>query len=81
MKSLNWPMFTVKLFMNQSPSGRERIQSRYQIPDAMIDFLHDKGVGKGLIYTGKVMSPFNYTLPTNTILHKLMTTKPSEETT
>ncbi len=68
------------LFMNQSPSGRERIQQRYQIPDAMIDFLYDKGVGKGLIYTGKVMSPFNYTLPTTTSLHTLMTTKPSEET-
>lgn len=67
------------LFMNQSPTGRERIQQRYRIPEAMCDFLHDKGVGQGLIYTGKTMSPFNYTLPTDTILHKLMTTKPSEE--
>lgn len=68
------------LFMNQSPSGRERIQQRYQIPDVMIDFCHDRGVGKGLIYTGKVMSPFDYKLPTEewNILHKLMTTRPSD---
>lgn len=66
------------LFMNQSPTGCDRIQQRYRLPDAMVDYLHDRGVGQGLIYAGKTISPFNYTLPTDTILHKLMSTKAME---
>lgn len=66
------------IFMNQSPTGRQKIKERYQLPDVMCDFVHDKGVGKGLAYMGKSILPFDYKLPTDTKLHKLMTTSPSE---
>lgn len=66
------------IFMNQSPTGRQKIKERYQLPDVMCDYVHDKGVGKGLAYMGKSILPFDYKLPTDTKLHKLMTTTPSE---
>ena len=66
------------IFMNQSPTGRQKIKERYKLPDIMCDYINDKGVGKGLAYMGKSILPFDYKLPTDTKLHKLMTTKPSD---
>lgn len=65
--------------LSQSNIGRREIQEQYDVSDSLIDYIKDKPVGVGLLYTGQSVVPFNYTLPTNTSLHKLMTTKPSEE--
>ena len=65
--------------LSQSNIGRREIQEQYDVSDSLIDYIKDKPVGVGLLYTGQNVVPFNYTLPTNTSLHKLMTTKPSEE--
>ena len=65
--------------LSQSNIGRREIQEQYDVSDSLIDYIKDKPVGVGLLYTGQNVLPFNYTLPTNTSLHKLMTTKPSEE--
>lgn len=67
------------LIMNQSPTGRDIVKHRYEVPDAMVEYIKDKPPGNGLIYTGTTMIPFNYRLPTNTELYKLMSTKPAEE--
>lgn len=66
------------LIMNQSPTGRDTIQHRYNVSDALIDFVNEKDVGNGLIYTGRAMIPFDYHLPSTSKIYKINTTKAIE---
>ena len=63
------------LIMNQSPTGRDTIAHRYNVPDSLIDFINEKDVGNGLIYTGRSMIPFDYHIPSNNKLYRLWNTK------
>ena len=65
--------------LSQSNIGRSEIQEQFDVSDALIDYIKDKPLGTGLLYTGQTVVPFNYNLPKNTKLYKLMSTKPSEE--
>ena len=65
--------------LSQSNIGRSEIQEQFDVIDALIDYIKDKPLGTGLLYTGQTVVPFNYNLPKDTKLYKLMSTKPSEE--
>ena len=67
------------LMMNQSAIGRANLQKMFEISDALLDYIKDKPPGNGLIYNGKTLVPFDYKLPTDTKLYKLMSTKPSDD--
>lgn len=66
------------LMMNQSQNGRLELQDQFDISNALIDYIKDKPPGIGLIYNGQSLIPFNYRLPSDSKLYKLMSTKPSE---
>lgn len=66
------------IVMSQSPIGREQWQKLLNCSDSMIDYLNGRGVGVGLIYDNTTLIPFNYRIPNDTKLYKLMSTKPSE---
>lgn len=65
--------------LSQSNIGRSEIQEQFDVSDTLIDYIKDKPEGAGLLYTGKTVVPFNYDLPKDTKLYKLMSTKPSED--
>lgn len=67
------------VMMNQSQIGRAELQEQYDISSSLLEYIKDKPPGMGLIYNGRSTVPFNYKLPTDTKLHKLMSTKPDED--
>ncbi len=66
------------VFMRQSPTGRNTIQQRYGLSNTLIDYVNDRPSGIGLLYTDHAIVPFDYRLPKNNPLFKLMNTKPTE---
>ena len=67
------------IFLNQSPIGRSQLQQLYGISDTLIDYIKDKPSGQGLIYNGSILIPFDYRLPTENHLYKLMSTNPNDK--
>lgn len=67
------------VFLNQSAIGRKQIQDTHNISDALIDYINDKPVGTGLIYNNSVMIPFDYSIPKDTEMYKIMSTNPHDE--
>lgn len=67
------------VFLNQSALGRKQIQDAHNISDALIDYINDKPVGTGLIYNNSVMIPFDYSIPKDTEMYKIMSTNPHDE--
>lgn len=67
------------VFLKQSSIGRQQIQQLFSVSDTLIDYTKDKGSGIGLIYNGRVTIPFNYRLPTDSSLYKMMSTNPNDE--
>ncbi len=67
------------LMMRQSPFGREELKEQFHISDSLIEYINEEPVGQGLLYNGRSMIPFDYKLPNDTKLYKLMSTKPSED--
>ncbi len=67
------------VFLNQSALGREKIQNLHNVSDALMEYITDQPVGKGLIYNGTVMIPFDYTIPKDTELYRIMSTNPHDE--
>lgn len=67
------------LIMNQSPLGRAEIQRQFEVSDALIDYIKDKPPGMGLFYNNTTLIPFDYHLPNDTKLYKLMTTRPADD--
>lgn len=66
------------LMMNQSQIGRAELQEQYNISPSLLDYIKDKPPGMGLLYNGASLIPFDYRLPSDSKLYKLMSTKPSE---
>lgn len=74
---LNNTGFTI--MMKQSQIGRAELAEQYNISPSLLDYVReDNEPGVGLIHNGNIVIPFNYVLPTDTKLYKLMSTKPSE---
>lgn len=67
------------LIMNQSPLGRAEIQRQFEVSDALIEYIKDKPPGMGLFYNNTTLIPFDYHLPNDTKLYKLMTTRPADD--
>lgn len=67
------------IFLNQSPIGRNQLQQLYSISDSLIDCIKDKPSGQGLIYNGAILIPFDYRLPTDNELYRLMSTNPNDK--
>ncbi len=67
------------VFLKQSPIGRDQIQTLYNVSDTLIDFIKDKGSGIGLVYNGSVLVPFNYRLPNDSELYRIMSTNPNDK--
>lgn len=63
------------VMMNQSQIGRALLQEQYQISDSLLEYVKERTAGQGLLWNGRSCIPFDYKLPTNTKLHKLMSTK------
>lgn len=66
------------VMMNQSQIGRAELREQYNLSPALMEYIKDKPPGIGLLYNGQSVVPFNYKLPVNTKLYKLMSTKPGE---
>ena len=66
------------VFLNQAKIDRDKIQNLHNVSDALIEYITDQPVGKGLIYNGTVMIPFDYTIPKDTELYKIMSTNPHD---
>lgn len=67
------------IFLNQSPIGRSQLQQLYGISDTLIDYIKDKPQGQGLIYNGSILIPFDYKLPTDNDLYRMMSTNPNDK--
>lgn len=67
------------IFLNQSPIGRDQIQTLYNVSDTLIDYIKDKPAGTGLIYNGYVLVPIDYKLPTDSELYRIMSTNPNDK--
>lgn len=63
------------IMLNQSAIGRQQLQEIYSISDSLMDYVKDKKSGTGLIYNGSTTVPFDYIIPTDNILYKIMSTK------
>ena len=67
------------VFLKQSAIGRQQIQQLFTVSETLIDYIKDKGSGIGLIYNGTVTIPMNYRLPNDSVLYKMMSTNPNDE--
>ena len=66
------------IMMNQSQIGRSELQTQFNIADGLLDYIKNQPPGIGLIYTGETNIPFDYRLPEDSNLHRIMSTKPSD---
>ena len=66
------------VFLNQSPNGRQKIQELHNVSDSLMEYITDQPVGKGLIYNNSVMIPFDYNIPKDTELYRIMSTNPHD---
>ena len=64
--------------LKQSTIGRQKWQALFQCSDRMIDYLKDKPSGIGLISNNKTLVPFDFKLPNDTRLYKLISTNPND---
>lgn len=67
------------VMMNQSNIGRTLLQEQYSISDSLMEYVTERAPGQGLLWNGRSCVPFDYKLPTDTGLHKLMSTKFGEQ--
>lgn len=67
------------VFLNQSPNGRQKIKELHNVSDALMEYITDQPVGKGLIYNNSVMIPFDYNIPKDTELYRIMSTNPHDD--
>lgn len=66
------------LMLNQAPGDREILAKRLGISNDQLSYITNSGEGEGLLYFGNVIVPFIDKFPKDTMLYRLMTTKPGE---
>lgn len=66
------------LLLNQAATDREELARLLHISDTQMSFITDAEAGHGLIRMGGAIVPFSNTIPKDTELYRLMTTKPGE---
>ena len=66
------------LLLNQAATDREELARLLHISDTQMSFITDAEAGHGLIRMGGAIVPFSNSIPKDTELYRLMTTKPGE---
>ena len=66
--------------LNQAPTDRIELSKLLNISDLQMSYITNVGAGQGLMKIGSSLIPFKNEFPRDTILYKLMTTKPGEGT-
>ncbi len=66
------------IFLSQSPLGRSALQNLYQISDTLIDYINDKAPGTGLLYNASTLIPFDFRIPQDNELYRLISTNPND---
>ena len=66
------------LMLNQASGDREILARKLKISSYQLDYITNSNAGEGLLFFGNTIVPFIDKFPKNTMLYKLMTTKPEE---
>ena len=67
------------MMLNQSQIDRAALKNIYNISDTLVDYITDKPAGTGLLYTGRTIVPFNASIPRDSKLYKIFSTKVEED--
>ncbi len=62
------------LLMKQAFLDRQNLESLLDLSELQLSYITESPKGTGLIYTGKIILPFEYKFPTDTELYKALTT-------
>lgn len=65
--------------LNQAAGDREILAKKLEISEAQMEFVTNSGPGEGLIRYDNIILPFIDSFPTDTVMYRLMTTKPEEQ--
>lgn len=66
------------LMLNQASGDREILAKKLKISPYQLNYITNSNAGEGLLFFGNTIVPFIDKFPKNTMLYKLMTTKPEE---
>lgn len=66
------------LMLNQASGDREILARKLKISPYQLNYITNSNAGEGLLFFGNTIVPFIDKFPKNTMLYKLMTTKPEE---
>ena len=66
------------IILNQASTDRIKLAELLNISDTQLSYITNVDVGSGLIKVGSALVPFSNKFPKDTMLYKLMTTKPGE---
>lgn len=65
--------------LNQASGDREILQEKLHISEAQLKYVTNSSQGKGLIFFGDTILPFEDEFPKDTIMYSLLTTNPDEK--
>lgn len=65
--------------LNQASGDREILQEKLHISEAQIKYVTNSSQGKGLVFFGNTILPFEDEFPKDTIMYSLLTTNPDEK--
>ena len=66
------------LMLGQGPEDSRILQEKLHISDSQLAYITNSDVGEGLLFYGNTILPFRARYPKDTILYRVMTTKPSD---
>ena len=64
--------------LNQASGDREILAKKLGISPQQLSYVTQSGAGEGLLFYGSTIIPFVDRFPKDTLLYRLMTTKPEE---
>jgi hypothetical protein len=64
--------------LNQASGDRQILSKALNISPSQLNYVTNSNAGEGLIFYGSTIIPFKDDFPKNTMLYKIMTTKPEE---
>ena len=64
--------------LNQAAGDREILAKELGISPQQLSYVTQSGAGEGLLFYGSTIIPFVDRFPKDTLLYRLMTTKPEE---
>lgn len=65
--------------LNQAAGDRDILAEKLHISPQQMEFVTNSGPGEGLIRYDKIILPFTDNFPTDTLMYRLLTTKPLEQ--